>query len=137
MPTPAAAETHDLRNAETPVLVLDQQRMDANIRRMREQLARLGVAFRPHVKTSKSIDVVRRTIGAATGPITVSSLKEAEYFAGYGFTDILYAVGLPVGTLLRILPNHACATSAQHDRYHVVDGHGLQVKGVWPRLQGW
>ena len=44
---------------------------------------------------------------------------------------------LPVGTLLRILPNHACATCAQHDRYHVVDGPGLHVNEVWPRLQGW
>jgi D-serine deaminase-like pyridoxal phosphate-dependent protein len=94
MPTLQAAEAHDLRNVETPVLVLDQQRMDGNIRRMRDQLARLGVAFRPHVKTSKSIDVVRRTIGAETGPITVSTLKEADYFAGFGFTDILYAVGI-------------------------------------------
>jgi D-serine deaminase-like pyridoxal phosphate-dependent protein len=103
MPTPQAAETHDLRNVETPVLVLDQHRMNANIRRMRDQLARLGVAFRPHVKTSKSIDVVRRTIGAETGPITVSTLKEAEYFAGFGFTDILYAVGITPNKLQRVL----------------------------------
>ena len=36
---------------------------------------------------------------------------------------------LPVGTLLRILPNHACATGAQHDDYHVLlrDG-GQPVK---------
>jgi len=27
---------------------------------------------------------------------------------------------LPVGTLLRILPNHACATGAQHERYRVL-----------------
>ena len=102
MPTPRAAETLDLRNAETPLLVLDQHRMDTNIRRMREQLARLGVAFRPHVKTSKSIDVVRRTIGAQTGPITVSTLKEAEYFAGFGFTDILYAVGITPNKLQHV-----------------------------------
>jgi D-serine deaminase-like pyridoxal phosphate-dependent protein len=48
---------------------------------------------------------------------------------------------LPVGTMLRILPNHACATGAQHDRYHVIAGaeHGLaqQVKAVWPRFSGW
>jgi D-serine deaminase-like pyridoxal phosphate-dependent protein len=43
----------------------------------------------------------------------------------------------PVGTLLRILPNHACATCAQHSQYHVVDGHGTQVNKVWPRFQGW
>jgi D-serine deaminase-like pyridoxal phosphate-dependent protein len=88
------ARQNDLRLLETPVLVLDQQKMDANIMRMRERLARLGVAFRPHVKTSKSIDVARRTLGAQTGRITVSTLKEADYFAGFGFTDILYAVGI-------------------------------------------
>lgn len=84
----------DLRTLETPLLVLDQHKMNANIARMRSQLGRLGVRFRPHVKTSKSIDVVRRVLGSPTGPITVSTLKEAEYFAGFGFTDILYAVGI-------------------------------------------
>jgi D-serine deaminase-like pyridoxal phosphate-dependent protein len=42
----------------------------------------------------------------------------------------------PIGTLLRILPNHACATAAQHDRYHVVSG-GSEVEAVWPRFSGW
>lgn len=42
---------------------------------------------------------------------------------------------LPVGTLLRILPNHACATAAQHDRYRATND-GL-VTAVWPRFSGW
>jgi D-serine deaminase-like pyridoxal phosphate-dependent protein len=42
----------------------------------------------------------------------------------------------PIGTMLRILPNHACATAAQHDRYHVLDG-GEDVLQVWPRFGGW
>jgi D-serine deaminase-like pyridoxal phosphate-dependent protein len=42
----------------------------------------------------------------------------------------------PVGTLLRILPNHACATAAQHDRYHVL-GESGDVAAVWPRFSGW
>lgn len=42
----------------------------------------------------------------------------------------------PIGSLLRILPNHACATAAQHDRYHVVDGDD-EVRAVWPRFGGW
>ncbi len=42
---------------------------------------------------------------------------------------------LPLGTLLRILPNHACATGAQFDRYHVLrDG---KVADVWARFNGW
>jgi D-serine deaminase-like pyridoxal phosphate-dependent protein len=43
----------------------------------------------------------------------------------------------PIGTLLRILPNHACATSAQHDAYQVVSGDPQQVVDVWPRFRGW
>jgi D-serine deaminase-like pyridoxal phosphate-dependent protein len=43
---------------------------------------------------------------------------------------------LGVGTRLRILPNHACATGAQHERYHVVDG-GHDVAAVWQRFSGW
>ena len=43
---------------------------------------------------------------------------------------------LPVGTLLRILPNHACATAAQHDCYRVVSG-GTQLVAQWPRFSGW
>ena len=103
MQTPQAAAANDLRTLETPVLVLDQQKMNGNITRMRDQLARLGVSFRPHVKTSKSIDVVRRVISAQTGPITVSTLKEAEYFAGFGFTDILYAVGITPNKFQHVL----------------------------------
>ena len=44
---------------------------------------------------------------------------------------------LPVGTLLRILPNHACATAAQHDRYHVISGQPARVTNVWERVRGW
>lgn len=43
----------------------------------------------------------------------------------------------PVGTLLRILPNHACATGARHDRYHVVSGVSPVVQATWPRFSGW
>ena len=42
---------------------------------------------------------------------------------------------LPVGTLLRLLPNHACATAAQHNSYRATNG-GL-VTAVWPRFSGW
>ncbi len=42
---------------------------------------------------------------------------------------------LPVGARLRVLPNHACATAAQHDRYRVLS-HGV-VEAEWPRFGGW
>jgi len=43
---------------------------------------------------------------------------------------------LPVGTMVRILPNHACATGAQHERYHVVDGEN-RLTATWSRFSGW
>lgn len=45
-------------------------------------------------------------------------------------------VTLPVGTKVRILPNHACATGAQHDRYHVVAA-GAGTVRQWERFRGW
>jgi D-serine deaminase-like pyridoxal phosphate-dependent protein len=44
---------------------------------------------------------------------------------------------LAIGDRLRILPNHACATGAQHDRYHVVRGTSDMVEAEWPRFGGW
>lgn len=45
---------------------------------------------------------------------------------------------LPLGTRLRILPNHACSTGAQYDRYHVVGERGDgDVTAEWPRFSGW
>ncbi len=61
---------------------------------MRKHLAAYGVRLRPHVKTAKSIDVVRRAMQPGTAGITVSTLKEADYFLGHGIDDILYAVGI-------------------------------------------
>lgn len=82
-----------LLQAPTPALVLDEARLTANIRRMEDHLAPFDVAFRPHVKTAKSPDVLRAVFGG-TGPITVSTLMEAHRFAEAGFSDILYAVGI-------------------------------------------
>ena len=87
-------EITTLEAIETPALILDVTKVDRNIDRLRRHLAGLGVGFRPHVKTAKSIDVARRLFPGGCGPITVSTLAEAEYFADAGFADITYAVGL-------------------------------------------
>ncbi|CAB3881074.1 DSD1 family PLP-dependent enzyme [Achromobacter piechaudii] len=44
---------------------------------------------------------------------------------------------LPLGTKLRILPNHACATCAQHDAYEVVQPGVPGVVAHWERFRGW
>lgn len=84
----------------TPSLLLDRERLDRNIQRLASRARDLGVTLRPHVKTAKSIDVVRRLFPDGPGPITVSTLAEAEYFAGHGFRDMTYAVGLSPASAL-------------------------------------
>ena len=83
-----------LDRLETPCLVLERGKLERNIARMREHLAKLKVALRPHVKTAKSFDVARLALAGQPGGITVSTLKEAEQFFAHGITDILYAVGI-------------------------------------------
>ena len=41
----------------------------------------------------------------------------------------------PIGSRLRILPNHACATGAQFPDYHAVEADG--AVHTWSRLHGW
>lgn len=79
---------------ETPVLLLDEARMQRNIDRMQARMNKLGVKLRPHAKTSKSTEVVKRQIEAGAQGITVSTLREAESFFAAGITDILYAVAI-------------------------------------------
>ena len=52
-----------------------------------------------------------------------------------GAPDQDIAKRFPIGSLLRVLPNHACATGAQHSEYHLVNGRGQISK--WTRFNGW
>jgi D-serine deaminase-like pyridoxal phosphate-dependent protein len=91
-----------LQALDTPTAVVDVPRMRRNIARMQARADALGVAFRPHVKTSKCTAVVEAQLAAGARGITVSTLKEAERFFEAGVTDILYAVGLAPSKLPQV-----------------------------------
>jgi D-serine deaminase-like pyridoxal phosphate-dependent protein len=42
---------------------------------------------------------------------------------------------LPIGSRVRILPNHACMTTAAHERYLVTEG--SDVRAEWEKVGGW
>jgi D-serine deaminase-like pyridoxal phosphate-dependent protein len=104
-PIPSGADHRDrrLENLATPCLILDRDRMDRNVARLRARLHQLGPVLRPHLKTAKSPEAARRVMATAAGPATVSTLKEAEEFAAAGVTDITYAVGISPDKLPRVL----------------------------------
>ncbi|SER45237.1 DSD1 family PLP-dependent enzyme [Sphingobium sp. YR768] len=92
-----------LSTLSTPALILDADRMDRNIARLRDRLDGLGVNLRPHLKTAKSVDVAHRLMTTPHGPATVSTLREAQLFAQAGVCDIIYAVGISPDKLPAIL----------------------------------
>jgi D-serine deaminase-like pyridoxal phosphate-dependent protein len=74
--------------------------------------------------------------GAPIAGYTIDSAnQEHGIIARTGSVDHDIAKTLPVGTLLRILPNHACATGAQFPEYQAVNGE--EVMATWPRFYGW
>jgi D-serine deaminase-like pyridoxal phosphate-dependent protein len=119
-----------LERLETPALLLDEARMDRNIERMRRQVQQLGVAFRPHVKTNKCIEVARRIMTSPEGPVTVSTLLEADYFAERGVKDILYAVCIAPNKL-----EHVLALQARGARMSIILDSVEAARMVAQRLQ--
>jgi D-serine deaminase-like pyridoxal phosphate-dependent protein len=93
----------NLDHLDTPTLLLDVVKLERNCGRMHDRIHSQGVALRPHVKTAKNVEVTQAALGAPTGAITVSTLREAEYFFDHGFRDILYAVGIVPGKLRRVV----------------------------------
>lgn len=98
-----SVQRRTLHDPPTPFLALDRQKVKGNIERLRNRMASFGVPLRPHVKTAKSAEVARMVWDGENGPITVSTLAEAEAFADAGFFDILYAVGIAPDKLDRVL----------------------------------
>lgn len=95
----------------TPAALVDETRLMRNLQRMQRRMDALGVAFRPHVKTAKCIEIARRQRDLGARGITVSTLKEAECFFAAGFADILYAAAIPPAKLDRAiaLRQNGCA----------------------------
>ncbi len=95
----------------TPAALIDVARMRRNVERMQRRMDALGVRFRPHVKTSKCIEVARLQLAAGASGITVSTLKEAEAFFAAGIDDILYAVNIAPNKLAQalVLRRKGCA----------------------------
>jgi D-serine deaminase-like pyridoxal phosphate-dependent protein len=100
----------NLSEIDTPALALDRGRLEANIARMSATAKRHGVDLRPHMKTAKSADAARLATAGHSGGITVSTLKEAAYFAEQGFSNITYAVGIAPAKLERVAALRAGGT---------------------------
>ncbi|MGQ7288293.1 DSD1 family PLP-dependent enzyme [Vreelandella venusta] len=69
------------------------------------------------------------------GYILSAANQEHGVLSRTGEPDLSIAERFPIGTRLRILPNHACATGTQHPEYQAVLPDG-NIE-AWPRFYGW
>ncbi|MFH0129882.1 DSD1 family PLP-dependent enzyme [Variovorax sp. VaC1] len=69
------------------------------------------------------------------GYVLSAANQEHGILSGEGAPDTGIAARFPLGTRLRILPNHACATGAQFPEYHALSEDGSLAR--WGRFHGW
>ena len=68
----------------TPVLVLELDRLDRNIAAMQGKVDARGIALRPHAKTHKSVDIARRQLAAGAVGVCCAKIGEAEVMVDGG-----------------------------------------------------
>lgn len=78
-----------LNAISTPMPVIDEDRLSANILRAQSYLDEHGKAFRPHIKTHKIPAIAKQQLHAGAIGINCQKVSEAEVFADAGFDDIL------------------------------------------------
>src|SRR3984893_13169222 len=118
----------------TPVAVVDEAVMTANLRRMAEFAAAGRVRLRPHAKTHKSIEVARRQLELGAAGLTVATLTEAETFAAAGVEDLLIAHP-PVGAVklrrLGALAERVARVAVAVDDVGVASALPARVEVMW------
>jgi D-serine deaminase-like pyridoxal phosphate-dependent protein len=80
-----------LDDLPTPCLVVDLDRLEANVARWQGVADAGGVRFRPHAKTHKTVELARLQLVAGACGLAVAKVGEAEVYAEAGVTDIVVA----------------------------------------------
>jgi D-serine deaminase-like pyridoxal phosphate-dependent protein len=73
---------------ETPVAIVDLDKLESNIARFQAYLDEHGIANRPHIKTHKIPAIAQMQLAAGAVGITCQKLGEAEVMAAAGVRDI-------------------------------------------------
>jgi len=93
---------------DTPAVLVDMNKLEANIRGMSQLAAEAGVRLRPHVKVHECAEIAKMQIEAGACGIEVGPVAQAEAMAEEGLNDIIIAHpgfygGPKLDTLKRLL----------------------------------
>lgn len=76
---------------DTPALLIDLDKMEANIQTMADYFTTVNAMLRPHVKTHKTPIISHKQIAAGAIGVTCAKLGEAEAVIHAGVRDVLIA----------------------------------------------
>jgi D-serine deaminase-like pyridoxal phosphate-dependent protein len=80
---------NSLADIDTPALVLDLDRFEANLARMMDAVRGRSVRVRPHAKSHKCVEIARRQVAAGAVGVCCQKVSEAEPFLAGGIPDVL------------------------------------------------
>ena len=80
-----------ISDVDTPALLVNLDRLRANLDRMAQLARNADLKLRPHTKTHKTVEIAKMQLEAGASGITVAKLGEAEVMADAGIDDILIA----------------------------------------------
>ena len=100
-----------LLDLETPHILLDQDRLQANIQLIQNIANARGINVRPHIKTHKCLELARQQIDAGAVGITSSKVNEALVFINDGIRSVTVAYPLVVASKL----DRLIAAAKAHD----------------------
>ncbi len=87
-PLPIGSSASDL---PTPAVLVDLDRLEANLASWQREITSSGARFRPHVKTHKVVEIAARQLELGACGITAAKVSEAEVFVAAGVRDVVIA----------------------------------------------
>ncbi|RVU16348.1 alanine racemase [Methylobacterium oryzihabitans] len=106
------------REFGSPAVMIDLDRVEANIARLQAACDGAGLRNRPHIKTHKSPVLAKLQVAAGARGLTCQTLGEAEVMTGAGLSDLLISYNLvgahKLARLAALLRRTALTVSADH-----------------------
>ncbi|NBW55494.1 MAG: DSD1 family PLP-dependent enzyme, partial [Betaproteobacteria bacterium] len=109
---------------ETPVLLLDLDAFDRNLKRMADALSGRGMRLRAHAKSHKCPDIALRQVAMGAVGICCQKVSEAAVFVAAGIKDVLVT-----NQIASLAKAHRLAALAHKARMGVLVDHAQQV--IW------
>ena len=110
---------------DTPALLIDLDKMEANIQKMANYFTSVNAALRPHVKTHKTPIIAHKQIEAGAIGVTCAKLGEAAAVIHAGIKDVLIANQIVGAQKIERLVN-----LAKHSEIMVAVDNGHNVQAI-------